>query len=398
MADAVPVPPAVGGADTAPVDLAILGGGLAGGLVALALSLRRPELRLAVIEEGSVGGNHVWSSFGRDVEPAHEWLVAPLISYRWPAYDVNFPAHRRTLATPYRSITSERFAAVLAERVPATAFVCGRVSVAEPDRVELADGREIRAAAVLDARGPGDASSLELGWQKFVGQTLHTEAPHGVVRPMVMDATVPQTDGYRFVYLLPFGPHEIFVEDTYYSDSMALDRPRLQARIAAYANQRGWRVTGHSRLESGVLPVVLGGDFQAYWRSTGTVLAKAGMRAGLFHPTTGYSLPDAVRLATRIAGAADLRQPALVELTHRHAAEAWAGRGFYRALDTMLFRAAQPDRRYQVLERFYRLGPDLIARFYAAESRRTDQLRILAGRPPVPIGRAMRSLVGAPRK
>ncbi len=63
----------------------------------------------------------------------------------------------------------------------------------------------------------------------------------------------------------------------------------------------------------------------------------------------------------------------------------------------MLFRAAEPDRRYQVLERFYRLGPDLIARFYAAESRRTDQLRILSGRPPVPIGRAMRSLVGAPR-
>ena len=58
----------------------------------------------------------------------------------------------------------------------------------------------------------------------------------------------------------------------------------------------------------------------------------------------------------------------------------------------MLFRAAEPDRGYQVLERFYRLNPALIARFYAAESTRTDQLRILSGRPPVPIGRAMRSL------
>ena len=60
----MPDPPAVGGAEAAdiPVDLAILGGGLAGGLVALALTLRRPELRLAVVEEGTVGGNHVWSS------------------------------------------------------------------------------------------------------------------------------------------------------------------------------------------------------------------------------------------------------------------------------------------------------------------------------------------------
>ena len=350
-----------------------------------------------MVEEGTVGGNHVWSSFARDVDPRHEWLVAPLISYRWPAYDVAFPAHQRTLAAPYRSITSERFAAVLAERLPAEAFVRGRVSAAEPGQVQLSDGRRIRAHAVLDARGPGDATTLDLGWQKFVGQTLHTHEPHGVVRPLVMDATVAQTDGYRFVYLLPFGQNEIFVEDTYYSDTPALDRPRLQARIAAYAELRGWRVTGESRLESGVLPVVLGGDFDAYWRSTGTDLAKAGMRAGLFHPTTGYSLPDAVRLAVRIAAAPDLGHPALLELTRRYAAQTWAGRGFYRALDTMLFRAAEPDRRYQVLERFYRLSPDLIARFYAAESRRTDQLRILSGRPPVPIGRAMRSLVDAPR-
>jgi lycopene beta-cyclase len=382
----------------AEADLAILGGGLAGGLIALALTLRRPELRLAVVEEGSIGGNHVWSSFARDVDPAHEWLVAPLISYRWPSYDVAFPAHRRTLAAPYRSITSERFAAALTERVPAEAFVRGRVADAEPGQVVLADGREIRATAILDARGPGDAGTLELGWQKFVGQTLHTDAPHGVLRPMVMDATVPQTDGFRFVYLLPFGPHEIFVEDTYYSDSPALDRPRLRQEIVGYAARRGWRVTGESRLESGVLPVVIAGDFAAYWRSTGTDLAKAGMRAGLFHPTTGYSLPDAVRLAARIAAAPDLGHAALVDLTRRYAAETWAGRGFYRALDTMLFRAAEPDRRYQVLERFYRLGPDLIARFYAAESRRTDQLRILSGRPPVPIGRAVRSLVATPRR
>ena len=54
-----------------------------------------------------------------------------------------------------------------------------------------------------------------------------------------------------------------------------------------------------------MLPVVLGGDFEAYWGSTGTALAKAGMRAGLFHPTTGYSLPDAVRLACLIAAAPD---------------------------------------------------------------------------------------------
>jgi lycopene beta-cyclase len=209
----------------------------------------------------------------------------------------------------------------------------------------------------------------------------------------VMDGSVEQVDGYRFVYLLPFDPHKIFVEDTYYTDTPDLDQTLLQARIAAYAQGRGWRASGQSRLESGVLPVVLGGDFEAYWRSTGTDLAKAGMRAGLFHPMTGYSLPDAVRLACLLAAAPNLSHEALVALTHRHAAEAWARRGFYRALATMLFRAAEPAQRYQVLERFYRLSPALVQRFYAAQSSWADQVRILAGRPPVPLGRAFQSLL-----
>ena len=89
--------------------------------------------------------------------------------------------------------------------------------------------------------------------------------------------------------------------------------------------------------------MVVGGDFAAYWNSTGTDLAKAGMRAGLFHPTTGYSLPDADPAGLRRSPRpGDLSHAALVGLTHDHAAEAWAGRGFYRALDTMLFRAAEP--------------------------------------------------------
>ena len=374
------------------VDLAILGGGLAGGLVALALSQRRPELRLSVVEESQLGGNHIWSHFESDVASSASWLVEPLIARRWPAYDVVFPGHRRTLAVPYRSVTSERFAAELREHVPATAFVKARVASAESGRVNLADGRTITAAAVLDARGPGDASTLQLGWQKFVGQTLRTAQPHRISRPVVMDATVEQIDGFRFVYLLPFGPHEIFVEDTYYSATPDLDQPLLQKRISAYAADSGWAVEQESRLESGVLPVVIRGDFPAYWASSGTHLAKAGMRAGLFHPTTGYSFPDAVRLATAIAAAPDLSHSALVELTHRHAERAWASRGFYRALDAMLFHAAEPDQRYRVLERFYRLKPALIQRFYAAESTRLDQLRMLSGRPPVRVDRAVRAL------
>jgi lycopene beta-cyclase len=62
-------------------------------------------------------------------------------------------------------------------------------------------------------------------------------------------------------------------------------------------------------------------------------------------------------------------------------------------LDKMLFRAAEPDRRYQVLERFYALSEGLIRRFYAGQSTLWDKARLLIGKPPVPIGRAIRAIL-----
>ena len=373
-------------------DLAIVGGGLSGGLIALALAEKRPDLDVRLIEGGeSFGGNHIWSFFDSDVAKDDRWLLAPLVCHAWPAYDVAFPGHARTLRQPYYSIESDRLDAVLRERLKPAALMTGqKVLACSATAVVLADGDRIEAAGVIDARGAADLSTLDVGWQKFVGRELDVEGGHGVPHPMVMDARVPQHDGYRFVYLLPFSDTRIFVEDTYYSDGASLNVGALTRRIDVYAEQRGWRFTPTGREERGALPVAIGGNFDAYWRGGGAKVAKAGVRAGLFHPTTGYSLPDAVRLAVRIAAAADLSGEALHALTYDHAKAAWDGRRFYRMLDAMLFRAADPDGRYRVLERFYRLRAGLIRRFYAARSTRADKLRLLVGRPPVPFWRAVR--------
>ena len=373
-------------------DVAIAGGGLAGGLVALALARRRPELRIAIVEAGTIGGNHVWSFFDSDVVGADRWLVEPLVCHHWEGYDVAFPDHARGFDQGYNAIESERLDAVLRAALPAHAIVMGRAAAIDQDGILLEGGGRVAARAVIDARGPGDLCRLDLGWQKFVGQLLHLEEPHGLTRPVVMDATVAQIDGYRFVYLLPFDAHSVFVEDTYYSDSPALDVPALTARIADYARGRGWTATALNRIETGVLPVVVKGDIAAYWASTGAVGAKAGMRAALFHPMTGYSLPDAVRLAVRIAAAPDLSARALAALTRHQARGLWRKRGFYRLLGILLFRAARPDERYRIMERFYRLDPGLIGRFYAGRSTLYDKLRILIGKPPIPIPRAVRAI------
>ena len=378
-------------------DIAIVGAGLAGGLIALALKARHPDLDVRLVEESDrVGGNHVWSFFASDVEQGDRWIVDPLIVHGWTRYDIAFPAHRRTLDAAYHSIESEQLDTVVRAALPEGALMTGRkVLGASPTAVVLADGDRLRAKGVIDARGPGDLDLLELGWQKFLGREFSLAEPHRAANPMVMDATVEQIDGYRFVYCLPFAATRMFIEDTYYSDTPEIDRAALAGRIQAYADARGWQVERLVREETGVLPVAMGGDFEEYWRSGGNKVAKAGMRAGLFHPTTGYSLPDAVRTASLIARTGDLSGKALHDLTYGLAQSTWRKRGFYRMLDKMLFKAAEPAERYRILERFYRLDPRLIGRFYAGKSTIADKARVLMGKPPVPVGRALEAITGS---
>lgn len=253
----------------------------------------------------------------------------------------------------------------------------------------LSRGGRLSAKHVIDARGAGKFPSLDCGWQKFVGQSLTVKGGHGVEHPVVMDAHVEQLDGYRFVYLLPFDAETIFVEDTYYSDDPDLDVAVVRGRIAAYAAAQGWDVAETTREETGVLPVVIAGDFDRLW-PTSDRTARIGVRAGIFHATTGYSLPDAVRTAAALPRLVD--QADFPAILRTRAATAWRRQRFYRMLGAMLFRAADPDARYRIFERFYRLSPGLIARFYAGRSTRGDKLRILSGRPPVRVGRALAAL------
>ena len=377
-------------------DVAIVGGGLAGALIALALNKSHPELDVRVIEGGrAIGGNHLWSFFPSDIADADRWLVAPLVSYGWTGYDVRFPAHERTLKSGYYSIESERLDRVLREAMPKRSVMLRRqVLGVSGRRVRLADGTRIDAKGVIDCRGPANLDHLQLGWQKFVGQELELGEPHNLTRPIIMDARVEQIDGYRFVYSLPFAATRMFVEDTYYSDTPDIDLRAYKRRIYAYADAQGWPIERALRTETGVLPVAMGGDFEGYWASGGAQVAKAGMRAGLFHPLTGYSLPDAVRLASLIAKQSDFSGAALHALTHDFARRTWKSRGFYRMLTAMLFKAAEPEERYRILERFYRLDAGLVARFYAGQSSWLDRARVLSGKPPVPISRAIGAIRG----
>jgi lycopene beta-cyclase len=232
----------------------------------------------------------------------------------------------------------------------------------------------------------------------FMGRRMRTPAPHGLERPTVMDAAVAQHGSCRFVYTLPLGADELFVEDTYYDDAPELDRSALSGRIDRYCADRGWHGEPLD-FETGVLPVVTGGDFAAFQAAhrTGGV-ATIGARGGFSHPLTSYTLPFAVETALAIAAEADLAGPQLAALIEARARNHWRRTAFYRRLGRMMFGAGTPEQRHRAFALVYRLPRPVIERFYAGRSTRADRARVLCGKPPVPVPGALRALAshGAP--
>ncbi|MCA9563261.1 MAG: lycopene beta-cyclase CrtY [Myxococcales bacterium] len=383
-------------------DIVLVGGGLQNGLIALTVLAKCPETRLLLIEaEQALGGNHTWCFHDADVPSSIQDVVAPLVDVRWEGYRVRFPDLERSLDLPYSLVSSERFARVIKQRVEnapnAEIWTNTRAEELRVTSIVLEDGRQVDGALIVDGRGPlPDAFAGACGYQKFLGLEVRTSTPHGITRPILMDACVPQDEGFRFVYVLPLDHSRLLIEDTYFTDTSALDLDKLRAGLLAYAQGMGISVGEVIREEQGVLPMPWEGQRPAV--SNGGPLA-AGFAGGWFHPGTGYSFPIASRLAELVAeqmaryGPQGVVGTDLQELADRHERQS----KFVRRLNGMLFRWFAPKDRWNVLARFYRDLPEAtIRRFYALDLTTRDRARLMMGRPPrgISVRRAIRAATG----
>ena len=376
-------------------DVIFAGGGLSTGLMALQLRRQRPDLRVMIIErDAHLGGDHTWSFHGSDLSSQQLAEIKPMIRKRWEAQDVQFPELNRTLTTAYCTIVSEDFHSYLRQQLGSDSISLNTpIESVSSHGVTLSGGQLISANCVFDGRGwqQSTGQKLALAYQKFFGLEVELEQPHGLTRPIIMDATVEQTDGYRFFYCLPYTETSLLIEDTYYSPSMKLDADRAAHGVRAYAERRKWQIAKVVREERGCLPIVLAGEAAAFQVGPEDAVP-CGLRAGLFHPTTGYSLPDAVRMADEIASGFPGSTNAVKSQIALKARQLWQERKFYRLLNRLLFVAAEGADKRKVMQRFYRMPQDLIERFYAGRSSTMDKLRVLSGKPPIPVLPAMRTI------
>lgn len=373
---------------TAAFDVILVGGGLQSGLVALALRHKRPQLRVAMVEaRAGLDGNHTWACHGGDLSPEMASLAAPMVVARFAAQEVRFPGLTRVLNEPYAVMSSQAFAqhldGVFAAAPHWHCLTGVAVTDVRPGAIDLADGQSWQAPIIIDNRGQhGELSAVSGGWQKFVGLELELAREWEQARPILMDATIAQVNAFRFMYTLPLGRQRVLIEDTYFANTPEFDAAALEAGILAYAEKTlGLAIKGIVRREKGLLPMPIGDGFPEppLTRAAEGVVIRGGYRGGWFHPTTGYSLPLAAKLAEVLASVLPEQPDAAVQALWR----SFRRQARYgRLLNRMMFLNFEPARRWNALARFYTLPETTIRNFYACSMRWHDRGRIICGRVP----------------
>ena len=385
--------------NTQSIKFVVVGAGLSGLILAWRCLSSNPNVSVIIIDSNHIiGGDHTWSFNINDIESSlHEW-IEPFIAHTWEKYDVKFKGYSRRLNIPYCTGNSNSLRACVEPFIKS-----GRLKlILDTEVIKLTSfdvtilsGEKLTGDYIFDARGFTFDDNIKLGIQKFYGKTIETVKPHNLKYPIIMDATVAQNDGYRFIYCLPFSKNKILIEDTYYSDGLNFDQDKYNKRIDKYIEANDWTEHKVIRVEKGILPITLAVDSKLIEKRSLKYKEpiKIGMRGNFYHPVTGYSFPDSVRLASKISktiNSSDKNKRLNLDLEIRkYKLLLYRRDRYFRLLNRLLFKASLPSKRHLVLQRFYTLSESLIKRFYEGNLHKKDKLRILIGKPPVPVLKAL---------
>lgn len=385
--------------NTQSIKFVVVGAGLSGLILAWRCLSSNPNVSVIIIDSNHIiGGDHTWSFNINDIESSlHEW-IEPFIAHTWEKYDVKFKGYSRRLNIPYCTGNSKSLRACVDPFIKS-----GRLKlILDTEVIKLTSfdvttvsGEKLTGDYIFDARGFIFDDNIKLGIQKFYGKTIETVKPHNLKYPIIMDATVAQNDGYRFIYCLPFSKNQILIEDTYYSDGLNFDQDKYNKRIDKYIEANNWTEHKVIREEKGILPITLAVDSKLIEKRglENKEPIKIGMRGNFYHPVTGYSFPDSVRLASKISrtiNSCDKNKLVNLDLEIRkYKLLLYRRDRYFRLLNRLLFKASLPSKRHLVLQRFYTLSESLIKRFYEGDLHKKDKLRILIGKPPVPVLKAL---------
>ncbi len=305
--------------------------------------------------------------------------------------------------SPYLCLTGAAFYRYALEEISAYPNVTLRLDEDVEDYKEYAGityvktpGKTYTAKYVLDGRGLPSGSPVfeeareKARWvpQRFLGLRLRTERP--VFDPEVctlMDFSVSQDLGPRFMYVLPFGEREALVENVYLSEGKT-SREEHHAEISGYLDDRYGLAPGDYVVdgeEQGYIPMT---DYR-FPRRLGERAFSMGMLGGETRPSTGYTFLRIQRYCRSLAESLE-RDGSVPGSIHPQR---------LNLLDGIFLRymLEHPEKLPEIYGRMFAgLQPEPLIRFLTERSSPVDELRLVMALPKMPfIKIAGRMLLGS---
>ncbi len=373
------------------VDLAILGGGLAGLSLAKRLAdngaggvIRILEPRTQYIDDRSwafwtTADSHwaktatrTWTQWRCGTAAEGEGVVASAKGWRY-AYLRSSAIYDEALST------IARHPRIQIER----GVEAGAISRDGDFLAVSTNAGTLRAQQVVDTRPPSRAQFAGSRlFQCFAGRELQLVEP-GIDDHAIELMTDMRVDhlGFVFSYVLPLSPTRVLVEATRFS-SQPLSAAALSTDLDALIASRGWRDAPVLRSEYAALPMGL----PVVPKSDALPgVVRAGTAAGALRAASGYGFLRIQAWAERCAEAI-ARTGRAVEHPAEPRLRGWMDAVFLNAL------IANPDRAPDFFLRLARLQPSAaFARFMSDQATAADVLRVVTALPPGPFLRALRS-------
>ncbi|MGB3632852.1 MAG: lycopene cyclase family protein [Rubrobacteraceae bacterium] len=369
----------------------ILGAGCAGlSLCRYLLEQGATEPILILDQKSEFADDRTWCFW--DVEPTPFSHLANKQWGSWAIHAAGDIVEQKTERYPYQCLTAADFYRSVLEKISHHKNVT--LQLGEP--VESCKEHEgetfiqttqntYTARYVFDGRGlPPNSPMFEEArikavWvpQKFVGLRIRSREPvFDPERCTLMDFSVSQERGLRFVYVLPFSEREALVENVYLSEAkISVDeyRDELESYLSVVYGifPDDYVVDGEER---GYIPMT---DY-AFPRKFGERTYSIGMLGGESRPSTGYTFLRIQRYCRALAEnvVAGREPPQRVEAAR------------YKLLDKIFLRFMKehPEKCPGVYRRMFTgLPADTLVRFLTEKSTLLEDLRLVLAMPKIPF-------------
>jgi hypothetical protein len=204
------------------IDVAVAGHGLVPGLVALALTARAPQLRVAVLSaDPAVGGDRLDLVLPALLPAEFAALIAPLVVSEWDDCLLNLPGGSERIDLPVSLLDPVQLWLHLAERIDPAALVANCTGLGHDNGRLHWDGGAVACASLIDLR--------HLIAPARISEIVGAAALDSLGRPVLADLAA--RGPYDYLQYIPLGDGRVVINRFERTGETAVRRARFGAAV-----------------------------------------------------------------------------------------------------------------------------------------------------------------------